>query len=248
MRMSRVAVLILAPLLLAACNEGPPPLQRQPPAPPPTSNTYNINPALRPPAKQPPVNATALTPIPGDKSPTPAGVAPPEPPPPAPVMTPLQSVAAAPTPPASPGPALQTPPPPPRQVAVTPPPAPGKPAPARGEDEIPTQGEVESLYEGVMLTYSFDACGMPLVGAVARQDIAQRIEVCPNPESRKAAFRTVYQRSISDAEGDPVKTHVNALSLCPDKKSFLQKVMSHANELKFDDSLPPDCGLLMPQH
>ncbi len=246
MRISHVAVLILAPLLLAACNDGPPPLQRQPPAPPPTSNTYSINPALRPPVRQPPVASTALTPIPGDKTPTPAGVAPPEPPPPAPVMTPLQSVAAAPTPSPSSVPALQT--------AATAagrrdaPAASGKPAPARGEDEIPTRAEVEALYEGVMLTYSFDACGMPLIGAVARQDMAQRIEVCPNPESRKAAFRTVYQRAISDAEGDPVKTHVNALSLCPDKKSFLQKVMNHANELKFDDSLPPDCGLLMPQH
>jgi len=69
---------------------------------------------------------------------------------------------------------------------------PGKPAPARGEDEIPTQGEVESLYEGVMLTYSFDALrACPWWAPSPDRDIAQRIEVCPNPESRKAAFRTV---------------------------------------------------------
>ncbi len=154
-------------------------------------------------------------------------------------MTPLQSVAAAPSPSPATTPALQ--PPPPTQTAVVPPVAAGK-----GEDALPTRAEIESLYEGVMLTYSFDACGMPLLGSVARQDIAQRIEVCPNTEARQSAFRTVYQRAISDAEGDPVKTHVNALSLCPDKKAFLQKVMSHASELKFDDSVPPDCGLLEP--
>ena len=201
MRMSRVAVLILAPLLLVACDDSPPPLQRQPPAPPPNTITYNINPALRPPAREPPVNSTALTPIPGDTTPTPAGVAPPAPPPPAPVMTPLQSVAAAPTPSPATVPALQ--PPPPEQAAVTPPPAAGRPAPSKSDEEIPTRAEVESLYEGVMLTYSLDACGMPLIGAVARQDIAQRIEVCPNPESRKAKFRTVYQRATPTPRATP---------------------------------------------
>jgi len=243
MRMPRLAPLLLAPLLLAACDQGPPPLQRQPGAPPSNVNTYNINPALRPPNKQLPINSTPLTPIAADNSRTtaPAAAAPPPPAPaPAtpsqPVLTPLQNVAGMPA-------AAPAAPP---QVAVVPPaPAPA-PAATGGEDQMPTRSEVESLYEGVMLTYSFDACGLPLLGSTARQDISQRIEACPNTERRKAAFRTVYQKAISDAEGDPVKTHVNALGLCPDKKAFLQKVMSHADELTFDDSKPPDCGLLEP--
>ncbi|HTZ77770.1 MAG TPA: hypothetical protein VMC10_07675 [Stellaceae bacterium] len=236
MRMQRLAPLLLAPLLLAGCEQGLAPLQRQPPAPPPNVNTYNINPALRPPKNELPINSYALNPIPADNS-RPAAAVPsatPAPPPlAAPAVTPLQSVAATPTPSPATVPAMQTPPPAAAQSGS-------------GEDQLPTKNEVESLYEGVMLTYSFDACGMPLLGSVARQDISQRIEICPNTERRKSAFRTVYERAISDAENDPVKTHVNALALCPDKKAFLQKVMSHANELKFDDSKPPDCGLLEP--
>ena len=50
-----------------------------------------------------------------------------------------------------------------------------------------------------MLTYAFDACGLPLLGAVTRQDIAHRLDVCPAPAARKEALRVVFQRAIADA-------------------------------------------------
>src|SRR6266567_2948198 len=73
------------------------------------------------------------------------------------------------------------------------------------EDNPPTEAEVRGLYEGIMYTYAFDACGLPLVGQTARKDIEDRVEACPNPPLRKDAFRTVYHRAIEVAEEDPEK-------------------------------------------
>ncbi|MGH7123582.1 MAG: hypothetical protein ACREFI_04365, partial [Stellaceae bacterium] len=70
------------------------------------------------------------------------------------------------------------------------------------EDATPSEGEVRALYEGIMYTYAFDACGLPLIGERARQDIEQRIEICPNPPLRKDAFRTVYHRAMEVAQQD----------------------------------------------
>ncbi|HLY51588.1 MAG TPA: hypothetical protein VKQ31_01130 [Steroidobacteraceae bacterium] len=120
------------------------------------------------------------------------------------------------------------------------------PPPQEPEDATPTEAEVRALYEGIMYTYAFDACGLPLIGERARQDIEQRIEICPNPPLRKDAFRTVYHRAIEVAQQDPEKLRQNASNACPDKHEFLRRVMSHASELTFDDSQPPDCGLLSP--
>lgn len=127
---------------------------------------------------------------------------------------------------------------------VTAPPAPPPQQPA--EDALPSEAEVRGLYEGIIYTYAFDACGLPLIGQTARQDIEQRIEACPNPPVRKDAFRTVYRRAIEVAEQDPEKVHASAGRACPDKREFLRRVMSHADELQFDDSQPRDCGLLSP--
>ena len=118
--------------------------------------------------------------------------------------------------------------------------------PEQSDDGTPTEAEVRALYEGVMYTYAFDACGLPLIGQRARQDIEQRVEVCPNPPLRKDAFRTVYHRAIEVAEQDPEKMRASASKACPDKHEFLRRVMSHASELTFDDRKPPDCGLLSP--
>jgi hypothetical protein len=120
------------------------------------------------------------------------------------------------------------------------------PPPPEPQDATPSEGEVRALYEGIMYTYAFDACGLPLIGERARQDIEQRIEICPNPPLRKDAFRTVYHRAIEVAEQDPAKMRQSASSACPDKHEFLRRVMSHARELSFDDSQPPDCSLLSP--
>jgi hypothetical protein len=127
-------------------------------------------------------------------------------------------------------------------------PAPGTapPPPQEPEDPTPTEAEVRALYEGIMFTYAFDACGLPLIGERARQDIEQRIEVCPNPALRKDAFRTVYHRAIEVAEQDPEKMRASAGRACPDRPEFLRRVMSHASELAFDESRPPDCSLLSP--
>ena len=132
--------------------------------------------------------------------------------------------------------------------------APGAPAGAPGvsaapeppEDAPPSEAEVRGLYEGIMYTYAFDACGLSLVGETARQDIEQKIEICPNPPLRKDTFRTVYHRAIEVAEQNPDKMRASAGQACPDKREFLRRVMSHAGELQFDDSQPPDCGLLNP--
>ena len=119
-------------------------------------------------------------------------------------------------------------------------------APPSDEDAPPTEAQVRALYEGIIYTYAFDACGLPLIGQTARQDIEQRIEICPNPPLRKDAFRTVYHRAIETAEENPEKMRATAGQACPDKREFLRRVMSHADELQFDDNRPPDCGLLSP--
>jgi hypothetical protein len=97
-----------------------------------------------------------------------------------------------------------------------------------------------------MLTYAFDACGLPLLGAVTRQDIAHRLDVCPAPAARKEALRVVFQRAIADAQRDPAKTQAGALALCTDKRAFLRNVLRHANELAVDDNAPPNCSLITP--
>ena len=114
------------------------------------------------------------------------------------------------------------------------------------EDTPPSEAEVRGLYEGIMFTYAFDACGLPLIGEAARKDIEQRIEICPNPPLRKDAFRTVYHRAIEVAEQDPDKMRASDGRACPDRREFLRRVMSHAGELTFDDARPTDCGLLSP--
>jgi DNA-binding transcriptional regulator/RsmH inhibitor MraZ len=114
------------------------------------------------------------------------------------------------------------------------------------EDAPPSQEEVQTLYAGIMFTYAFDACGLPLLGEAARQDIGRRVEICPNSKLRKDAFRTVFQRAVSEAERDPARTRAGAAQACPDKREFLRRVMSHANELQFDSAQPTDCGLLSP--
>jgi hypothetical protein len=114
------------------------------------------------------------------------------------------------------------------------------------EDEPPSEAEVRGLYEGVIYTYAFDACGLPLLGQTARQDIEHRIEICPNPSVRKDAFRAVYRRAIEVADQDPEKMRASAGRACPDQREFLRRVMSHAGELQFDSTQPVDCGLLSP--
>lgn len=116
--------------------------------------------------------------------------------------------------------------------------------PRTPEDDTPSEMEVRTLYAGIMYTYAFDACGLPLIGERARQDIEQRIEICPNPPLRKDAFRTVYHRAIEVAQQDPEKMRQSASKACPDRREFLRRVMSHASELAFDDNQPPDCSLL----
>jgi hypothetical protein len=190
-------MMVLTPLLLAACGDE----SDAPPTAPPAQAPSASLPA--------PIDATAPVPL----RQTPEGL--------------LRSPA---TPPSAAG-----------APAVSPA-APG-PQP---EDEPPSEAEVRALYEGIMYTYAFDACGLPLIGQTARQDIEQRIEICPNPALRKEAFRTVYRRAIEVAEHDPEKMRVSAGRACPDKREFLRRVMSHAGELQFDDSRPPDCVLLSP--
>jgi hypothetical protein len=132
---------------------------------------------------------------------------------------------------------------------VAPPAAPSvsaAPAQEPPEDGPPSETEVRGLYEGIMFTYAFDACGLPLIGETARQDIEQKIEICPNPPLRKDTFRTVYHRAIEVAAQNPEKMRASAGKACPDKRDFLRRVMSHAGELEFDDNRPPDCGLLNP--
>jgi len=128
--------------------------------------------------------------------------------------------------------------------ALSPPPADAKPLAHRddlGDDEA------QSFYEGVMLTYAFDACGLPLLGETARQDIGHRIEICPNTDARKKALRTLYRRALATAEQDPEKLRAGALRLCKDKRAFLSNVMSHSQQLRFDDSAPPDCSVISPR-
>jgi hypothetical protein len=132
----------------------------------------------------------------------------------------------------------------PGSAAPSAPAAGSAPAPQEPEDPTPTEAEVRALYEGVIYTYAFDACGLPLIGERARQDIEQRIEICPNPALRKDAFRTVYHRALEVAQQDPEKMRQSASKACPDRHEFLRRVMSHSSELAFDDNQPPDCSLL----
>jgi len=109
-----------------------------------------------------------------------------------------------------------------------------------------SQDEALAFYQDVMLTYAFDACGLPLLGAVSREDILRRLEVCPAPADRKNALRVVLQKAITDAQRDPAKTRTGALALCADKRAFLRNVMRHASELTFDDTAKPNCTLISP--
>jgi hypothetical protein len=124
--------------------------------------------------------------------------------------------------------------------------APTTPPQEPAEDAPASEAEVRGLYEDIMYTYAFDACGLPLIGQAARQDIEQRIEVCPNPPLRKDAFRTVYHRAIEVAQEDPEKVRASAGRACPDKREFLRRVMSHAGDLQFDSTRPTECSLLSP--
>jgi hypothetical protein len=142
---------------------------------------------------------------------------------------------------AKPTPSKPAPPPAPAPAA---PQSSGKP-PAHRDDL--GEDDAQSFYEGVMLTYAFDACGLPLLGETARQDIAHRIEICPNTEARKNALRSLYKRTIATAENDPAKLKASAAALCKDKRAFLSNVMAHSQQLRFDDSQPPDCTLLSPR-
>ena len=201
MRRLSIAVILLMPLLLAACghdSEKPDANSAPQPAPPP-AQAFLASPP-------PPADVTASVPL---------------------RQAPLGLV----------GPGSDAPSAP--AASAAPPPPPQEP-----EDATPTEAEVRTLYEGIMYTYAFDACGLPLIGERARQDIEQRIEICPNPPLRKDAFRTVYHRALEVAQQDPEKLRQNASQACPDRHEFLRRVMSHANELAFDESQPPDCGLL----
>lgn len=115
-----------------------------------------------------------------------------------------------------------------------------------GSSDVLSEDEALGFYQDVMLTYAFDACGLPLLGAVSRQDIVHRLDICPAPAERKSALRVVLKKAIADAERDPAKTRAAALSVCADKRAFLRSVMSHANELTFDDTKPPNCDLISP--
>ncbi|HLJ20237.1 MAG TPA: hypothetical protein VKU84_08565 [Stellaceae bacterium] len=195
MRWLSIAVMVVTPLLLAACGGD---------SDKPAANAVQAQPAPPPPAP-PPAGATASVPL---------------------RQTPQGLIGPASTPPSAPPAAAAAPP------------------PQEPEDATPSEGEVRALYEGIMYTYAFDACGLPLIGERARQDIEQRVEICPNPPLRKDAFRTVYHRAIEVAQQDPEKMRQTAGKACPDKHEFLRRVMSHASELAFDDSRPPDCRLL----
>ena len=220
MRGIAFTIVLVAPLLLAACGDdaekpsdtaantaAPPPGQPAPPAPAPEPFPLRLTPegllgAPAPPPEPGPPAAGA-----GAASTAPVGSA--------------GSVSAAPVPP-------------PPQTAQ------------EDADGPPSEAEVRALYEGVMYTYVFDACGLPLIGDTARKDIEERIEVCPSSPLRKDAFRTVYRRALEFAEQDPGKMRTGASRACPDKREFLRRVMSHAGELQFDDSRPPDCRLFSP--
>jgi len=189
----------------------------------------------------------------------------PEPPPvqvpPAPLQAPTAPAPSAPQQASVPPPVPATPtpaaPPPAAPSSTAPPAASTAPIPAapaaaasptadKGNTDVLSEDEALAFYQDVMLTYAFDACGLPLLGVVSRQDIAHRLEVCPAPADRKEALRVVLQRAVADAERDPAKTRAGALALCADKRAFLRNVMRHANELTFDDNAPPNCTLISP--
>ena len=140
--------------------------------------------------------------------------------------------------------------PPPPVPAPAPAPAPSAPQsnvkPPAHRDDL-SEDEAQAFYEGVMLTYAFDACGLPLLGETARQDIAHRVEICPNTEARKNVLRSLYKRTLATAERDSEKLRASAAALCKDKRAFLSNVMAHSQQLRFDDSQPPDCTLLSPR-
>ena len=135
----------------------------------------------------------------------------------------------------------------PASKPATPPPAAGAGAKAPANRDTLGEDEAQSFYEGVLLTYAFDACGLPLIGETARQDIGRRIEICPNTNARKAELQTLYRRALAAAERDAEKLRASALAVCKDKRAFLSNVMAHSEQLRFDDSQPPDCGLLSPR-
>jgi hypothetical protein len=134
----------------------------------------------------------------------------------------------------------------PASKPATPPPAADAGAKPPANPDALGEDEAQSFYEGVLLTYAFDACGLPLIGETARQDIGRRIEACPNTDARKAELRTLYRRALAAAERDGEKLRASALAVCKDKRAFLSNVMAHSEQLRFDDSQPPDCGLLSP--
>jgi len=135
----------------------------------------------------------------------------------------------------------------PASKPATPPPAADAGAKPPANRDSLGDDEAQSFYEGVLLTYAFDACGLPLIGETAREDIGRRIEICPNTDARKAELRTLYRRALAAAERDREKLRASALAVCKDKRAFLSNVMAHSEQLRFDDSQPPDCGLLSPR-
>ena len=161
---------------------------------------------------------------------TPAASATPSPVQPAPLVPPPATASFLTPPPASATAAVQAPP----------------PAASDATGNEPTEEETLSFYQDVMLTYAFDACGLPLLGSISRQDISHRLDVCPAPSARKEALRLILQRAIADAERDPEKTRAAALAVCADKRAFLRNVMQHANQLTFDENTAPNCTLITP--
>ena len=135
----------------------------------------------------------------------------------------------------------------PASKPATPPPAAGTGAKPPANRDTLGEDEAQSFYEGVLLTYAFDACGLPLIGETARQDIGRRIEICPNTSARKAELQRLYRQALAAAQRDTEKLRESALAVCRDKRAFLSNVMAHSEQLRFDASQPPDCGLLSPR-
>lgn len=230
-RMLRLAMLAIGLLVLAACtdSDSPEPPHATSPAAAPDNARLAVPPAAGPPpARLGPVfvlRQDSTIALPPGARPRALGPNPGEP---AIPMPPAETLLAA--------PAI----PPTATAPTTPPPV---PAPKGGALAPET---ADDFYDDVMITYVFDACGLPLLGATARDDIAQRIQQCPNDEARKAELNAIYQRAIASAERDLEATRAAARKLCADKRAFLSNVMAHADELRFDGSRPPDCRLLSP--
>ncbi len=227
-RMLRLAMLAIGLLVLEACTDSgssAPPHATSPVAAPDNARLAVPPAAAPPPARLGPLfvlRQDSTIALPPGAKPRVLGPGPGEPAIPIPPAETL--LAAPPIPPAAPSP--------------MPPPVPA----SEGSPLAPETAE--DLYDDVILTYVFDACGLPLLGVTARDDIAQRIQQCPNDEARKAKLSAIYQRAIASAERDLEATRAAARKLCPDKRAFLSNVMAHADELRFDGSRPPDCRLL----